>query len=408
MTVYFGVLVILAGLLAHAGLASTMDLNRTLFTPETSDLPAGTYIVTGIAGVTQLAEYLDTYPDTRITRLLISDSTILDVDAKHGHLFTDGSKDEIDWDKATHQKVWAVVRVFEEPLNRVFAKVAPTLEALSYLAYSAGPHGAYDEWADPRLEPLLQHNYPSLTQFNFPSRHPRRDLSRPRRGLLPAVFSFPSLTHLRTAGMFKSSTLTSTLGYVIDKFPRLTHLLVTDVGAMCELPSELYPNLRRLIPGNLTVIAEPVLSSMLNEGGEFECGNHSIQYDDYDFIFKSLRDDGVYVKLPIADYDSELGRFSLRHAIAEFLDRARGGEGEWALPERIPVREEWCRWRWQCSDPRDGDTPIFFCTVTSTDAVLTSLRRPYERYATLPSTPYRRRSPVLPIASYYATSDPPS
>jgi hypothetical protein len=80
---------------------------------------------------------------------------------------------------------------------------------------------------------------------------------------------------------------------------------------------------------------------MLNEGGEFECGNHSIQYDDYDFIFKSLRDDGVYVKLPIEDYDSEQGRFSLRRAITEFLDRARGGEGEWVLPERIPVREEW-------------------------------------------------------------------
>ncbi|KAJ7794984.1 hypothetical protein B0H14DRAFT_3556031 [Mycena olivaceomarginata] len=188
MTVYFDVLIVLAGLLGHAGLASTMDLNRTLFTPETSDLPAGTYIATGIAGVTQLAEYLDTYPDTRITRLLISDSTILDVDAKHGHLFTDESKDEIDWDDATHEKVWAVVRVFEEPLNRVFAKVALTLEALSYLAYSAGPHGAYDEWADPRLEPLLQHNYPSLTQFNFPSRHPRRDLSHPHRGLLPAVY----------------------------------------------------------------------------------------------------------------------------------------------------------------------------------------------------------------------------
>jgi hypothetical protein len=188
---------------------------------------------------------LDTYPDTRITRLLISDSTILDVDAKHGHLFTDGSKDEIDWDDATHEKVWAVVRVFEEPLNRVFAKVAPTLEALSYLAYSAGPHGAYDEWADPRLEPLLQHNYPSLTQFNFPSRH----LDGTYRILTEASYPpctisdysthhldglcevnheasrFPSLTHLRTAGMFKSSTLTSTLGYVIDKFPRLTHLL---------------------------------------------------------------------------------------------------------------------------------------------------------------------------------------
>ncbi|KAJ6586109.1 hypothetical protein B0H19DRAFT_1250835 [Mycena capillaripes] len=144
MTVNFDVLIILAGLLAHAGLASTMDLNGS---SSRSQRPAGW----------NLAEYLDTYPDTSTTRLLISDSTIQDVDAKHGHPFTDGSKDEIHWDKTTNTKV--------------LAAVAQTIEALSYLTYSAGPHRAYDEWADPRLEPLVQHNYPSLTQFNFPSRH---------------------------------------------------------------------------------------------------------------------------------------------------------------------------------------------------------------------------------------------
>jgi hypothetical protein len=95
-----------------------------------------------------------------------------------------------------------------------------------------------------------------------------------------------------------------------------------------------------LIPDNLTVIAEPALSSRLDEGRDFECANLGIQYED--FILKSLRDDGVHVKLPIEDdYDTERGRFSLRRAIAEFVDRARGGEGEWTLPERIPVREEW-------------------------------------------------------------------
>ncbi|KAJ7808748.1 hypothetical protein B0H14DRAFT_2868972 [Mycena olivaceomarginata] len=333
MTVNFDVLIILAGLLAHAGLASTMDLNRTLFTPEASDLPAGTYIATGIAGVTQLAEYLDTYPDTRITRLLISDSSIQDVDAKHDHLFTDGSKDEIDWDEATHQKVWAAVHDFEEPLNRVLSKAAPTLEALSYLAYiyyNAGLHGAiYPEWTDPRLEPLVQHNYPSLTQFDFPSHH----LDGAYRVLTEAYYPPCEMADLRPTTSTTPFTLASTLAYVIDEFPRLTHLLVTDVGAMCELPSELYPTLRRLIPDNLTVIAEPALSSRLDEGRDFECANLSIQYED--FIVKSLRDDGVHI--------------SLRRAIAEFVDRARGGEGEWTLPKRIPVREEWCRWRRQCS-----------------------------------------------------------
>ncbi|KAJ7231626.1 hypothetical protein C8J57DRAFT_1730085 [Mycena rebaudengoi] len=277
MPVNFDILVILAGLLAPAVLVSTMDLdfNRTLFTPEASDLPAGTYIATGIAGVTQLADYLDTYSDTRITRLLVSDSTVQDVDAEHGHLFTDAtSKEESEWDEGTHHRVWAAVHDFEEPLNRILAKAAPTLEALSFLAYisySARLHQVvYPEWTDPRLEPLVQHNYPSLTQLNFP---------RPGR-----------------------------------------HLDGT------------------LIPGNLTVIAEPALSALRDEGRDFEC-----EYDDS--ILTSLSDDGVHVKLPIEDdRDTERGGVSLRREIAEFV------EGEWALPGRLPGREEWCRWRRQCSD----------------------------------------------------------
>jgi hypothetical protein len=91
-----------------------------------------------------------------------------------------------------------------------------------------------------------------------------------------------------------------------------------------------------LIPGNLTVIAEPALSAMHDEGRDVEC--------DYDeSILKSLRDDGVHVKLPTEDEydDTERGGVSLRHAIREFVDRARGGEGEWALPGGIPGREEW-------------------------------------------------------------------
>ncbi|KAJ7020894.1 hypothetical protein C8F04DRAFT_1274427 [Mycena alexandri] len=354
MMVNLDVLIILAGLFAHAGLASTstLDLNRTLFTPEGSDLPAGTYIATGIAGVTQLANYLDAYLDTRITRLLVSDSTVQDVDAEHAHLFTDAtSRDERNWDEATHHRVRAAVHDFEEPLNRILARAAPTLEALSYLAYisySAGLHqGTYPEWTDPRLEPLVQHNYPLLTQFSFP--RPGRHLDGTYRVLTEAysppcermgdpcyarheASRFPALTHLRTAGMFESSAFASTFAYVIDAFPRLTHVRVTGVGLMCELPAELYPNPRRLIPGNLTVIAEPALSAMHDDGRDFEC-----EYDES--MLKALRDDGVHVKL--LEYNAERGGVSLRRAIREFADRARGGDGEWALPERIAGREEW-------------------------------------------------------------------
>ncbi|KAJ7714760.1 hypothetical protein DFH07DRAFT_1068554 [Mycena maculata] len=364
-------LIILAGLLARGGLASIMDWNCKLFTPEASDLPTETYIATGIAGVTQLAEYLDTYPDTRITRLLVSDSTVQDVDGKHAHLFTDAtSEEESDWDEATHHRVWAAVHDFEQPLNRILAKAAPTLEALSYLAYisySADLHGPiYPEWTDPRLKPLVQHNYPSLTHLNFPrpgrhldgtyrvfteaysppcerSRVPNDHLNDPCY-LLHEASRFPALTHLRTGGIFPSSTFAPTVAYVVDAFPRLTHVHITDVGPICELPAELHSMLEWLTPRNLTVIAEPALSARRDEGRYFKC-----EHDDSELTL--LRGDGVHVKLPIEDEDDTVqGGVSLRRAITEFVDRARGGEGEWALPGRIPSREEWCRWRRQCSD----------------------------------------------------------
>ncbi|KAJ7779938.1 hypothetical protein B0H16DRAFT_728954 [Mycena metata] len=354
--------VLITGLLVHVRLTSTMDLNRTLFTPETSGLPAGTYIATGLAGITQLAEYLDTYPDTRVTRLLMSDSTTQNLDAQHGHLFTDGSQNELDSDEATYRKMWDAVRALEEPLNRVFAKAAPTLEALSFLAYihyKEGLYGAtYPEWTDPRLEPLVQHNYPLLTHINFPSHH----LDGAYRVLAevynpPCTYPcdvareasrFPALTHLRTAGNFEGSTLPSILAHDVNKFPRLTHLLVTDVGAMCELASELWgaqvKALGPLTRRNISLIVEPTFSSTPDEGRDFECGNHDYR----DSAFNSLREDGVHLKLPIGeDHDA---KESLRRALTEFLDGARGGEGEWTLPERIPDREEWCRWRRQCAD----------------------------------------------------------
>ncbi|KAJ7090121.1 hypothetical protein C8R44DRAFT_751109 [Mycena epipterygia] len=69
-----------------------MESNLTLLTPEDSALPAGTYIATGVSGVTQLAEYLDTYPEGTITRL-ISDSTVEEVDTRHGYLYSSAPSD---------------------------------------------------------------------------------------------------------------------------------------------------------------------------------------------------------------------------------------------------------------------------------------------------------------------------
>ncbi|KAJ7662654.1 hypothetical protein DFH06DRAFT_1190563 [Mycena polygramma] len=65
---------------------SNLDSNITLFTPEDSGLPAETYIATGLSGVAQLADYLDSHSNRTMRNLLISDSTIQDVDTRHGFL----------------------------------------------------------------------------------------------------------------------------------------------------------------------------------------------------------------------------------------------------------------------------------------------------------------------------------
>ncbi|KAJ7742249.1 hypothetical protein B0H16DRAFT_1464121 [Mycena metata] len=115
---------------------------------------------------------------------------------------------------------------------------------------------------------------------------------------------------------------------------------------MCKLASKLWSAqlnepLRRLDPRKL-LSSSPHSAQRLTRADISNAGKH----DRYD-IFNSLRDNGVHVKLPIEEdssADTEEGRFShfLQRAIAEFVDRAQGGEGGWALPKRIPDREE-CR-----------------------------------------------------------------
>ncbi|KAJ7144757.1 hypothetical protein C8R43DRAFT_1130478 [Mycena crocata] len=88
---------------AYLGIASVcaegMDLNQTLFTPESViQLPEGTYIATGTPAVAQLADYLDAHPEQRVTRLLISDSSIHDAETGHGYL-SFGNDDDVEEDE---------------------------------------------------------------------------------------------------------------------------------------------------------------------------------------------------------------------------------------------------------------------------------------------------------------------
>jgi hypothetical protein len=78
----------------------------------------------------------------------------------------------------------------------------------------------------------------------------------------------------------------------------------------------------------------------VTERGDFVCGNPGVEYDK---IFTRLADvPRVHVKFPVEeDYRSGRGLFPLRRMIAEFVDRAQGGEGQWADPGPLPPREDW-------------------------------------------------------------------
>ncbi|KAJ6589752.1 hypothetical protein B0H19DRAFT_1104623 [Mycena capillaripes] len=367
-------------------LCSNMDsLNSTLFTPENDDVPAGTYIAMGISAVEQLAEYLESHPESKITRLLISDSTIRDVDTWHGYLsasfrFADSDyglverKDLTDEEQLRLDHVWsnnaeANLRIrravcdIEVPLMRILDKAAPSLETLSFLTYISD--FSYDltcdgtrRTDDPRFAALLGYTYPSLQHLTlrFPD---NADWSEESAHPWVHASHFPSVTHLHIVP--PDYTGTPPLASLLDRFRRLTHLRVTGLLRSSQLPADMRPNHYApgfvegfkehilsiaeplfSVPGNLTVMVQPGFYPMLNGNGGW-CGTPGLEYDD---LFESLTNRlGVYVKLPSEeDYRSypsqQLAIAPLRRAIAEFEDTARGGDGDWAIPE-YAGREEW-------------------------------------------------------------------
>ncbi|KAJ7463639.1 hypothetical protein FB451DRAFT_1265094 [Mycena latifolia] len=364
--------------------STAMDLNRTLLTPENDRLPEGTYIATGMSGVAQLDDYIADHPDTTITRLLISDSTVPDVDTGHGYISSDVSDFDFDYrgskkrptltdeeedrlEDIRHNnakvslKLKRAMRDLEAPLKRVLDKAAPSLVAFTFLTHISNPgsysydsySGAIGEYADPRIKALLGRDYPSLTHFTFWNQHidDASDVLKHRPS------HFPALTHLHIAHLYYTSP---SLASLLDDFPTLTHLLITGVGSMYSLPSELNPpypvqgwtdyfkeNLLGIrgpkfpplaIPDNLTVIIQPGFSPMLGDVGS--CGTPAVMYDE--MIARLADAPDVHLKFPSEDeFRSGRGSFPLRRVIVEFEDQARGGEGEWAVPGRVPDRKDW-------------------------------------------------------------------
>ncbi|KAJ7481959.1 hypothetical protein FB451DRAFT_1171085 [Mycena latifolia] len=219
----------------------SLDLNQSFLTPENDRLPRGTYIATGWPGVAQLADYLAHYPDTKITRLLISDSTVQDMDTEYGYdnsIIWDEHWEPDKWPQLTgkedkREDIWhnnatvdlrfkRSMRNLEAPLKRVLDQAAPSLEALTYLAYIYA-HGIADHYATA----LLGRDYPPLTHLTFQKAH----MSPGDSPILEHPSHFPAITHLHhdvANHDYDSPTLT----LLLHCFPNLTHVLITSIGDM--------------------------------------------------------------------------------------------------------------------------------------------------------------------------------
>ncbi|KAJ6546248.1 hypothetical protein DFH09DRAFT_1087886 [Mycena vulgaris] len=302
---------------------SATNLTQSFITPESGDLPAGTYLATGLSRVIQLAQYLDAHASVLVTRLLISDTTVHDADARYGSSQIPWLEDDyLGWSAQTVEeerdqntkanvKAKGEARDIEAPLDRILDTATPLLEALSYVTY-------IPSWIDPEYEcgeltpsafhdvpvdVLLRRNYPSLKQLTFRNRY--IDGAGP---VLNDRSRFPSITHLHLdKGYYRSLT------YVLEKFPLLTHSMVTEIGSIDALPSELNPvdsiqgwrekaNIlgtqpkphSMSIPGNLTIMVRPAFSLALGGSGVSEG-----QGVDYEEMIARLADEGqMHLKFP--------------------------------------------------------------------------------------------------------------
>ncbi|KAJ7094119.1 hypothetical protein C8R44DRAFT_951934 [Mycena epipterygia] len=284
-----------------------MDLNHPFF--ETDKLPEGTYLATGLSGVTLLAEYLDANPNTKITQLLLSDWTIQDL--TYLHLC----------DNETMLRINCSVRDIAVSLWRILDKAAPSLEALSYLAHI--PYARLDEKpddADARITALLGRSYPSLTQLTFRNNH----MHGAPRVLGHRPLHFPALTHLHVDA--DQDELPWTLESLRADFPHLTHLRIAGAKRITE---QLCPNSRMLDHVEQAVLSIPPLSILENFTVIIDPGCRGSAFCETPRVHMRL--------FPTEeDYQSES---YLRRTITEFIYRARGSEGEWAIPE--PVSGWW-------------------------------------------------------------------
>lgn len=238
--------------MANSSECSAAISNQTFFSPETSNLPTGAYVVLGCTSITHFADYLDAHPEVNVTHLLISDSTVLERDTNYGYRTTNFSDDLYDdWIPSRRQKELPLtdeqedeiedvrhhnaklelklkrrVRDISGTTKRILDRVAPSLQALSYLTY-------LNQWRRDQLLSLLTRDYPRLSHLTL--KQPS-SLDTRASDLQSFFLHLPALSHIH---LVRSSYNGSpSLASFRQFFPSLTHVRFTAVDSF---PTELVP-----------------------------------------------------------------------------------------------------------------------------------------------------------------------
>ncbi|KAK7040222.1 hypothetical protein VNI00_010028 [Paramarasmius palmivorus] len=304
---------------------------------------------------------------------------------------TDEEEDIRSHNRKLHRRIARAVRDLPNAISRILDRISPTVETFSFLLYIAPDYEkdfgggidwnrlflkADDEGVDndyissptlkydfPNLRALSLRNSLRLTQF--------KDFGNPQLAVAPDFPLFLNVTHLHYMHIDDTHRRFGLPSFeqILSRLPSLTHVRFT--GAYPQLRKHLpyndpvslrnwlpiywyddflrnigvaLPEPLRLVPENLTVIIHP---TFYPEPSGF-CATNQIEYDSR--IEGLIKNTDIHLSWPVKE---DLERFSYGYqlvpvdrAIEHFKEFARGGEGDWAIPDKGEAEKPFTEWWW--------------------------------------------------------------